>query len=760
MARLWDADSGLPIVTALWHDGPVMPGATFSREGTRVLTASEQTVRLWDITASEPLLSGREPMSGSRTLFSLDGTRLVRITGSTAQLHEGATEKTIGPALAHKHGIALACFSADSRRLATLSQKPGTEDVEAEVHVWDATTGASVGKPMESLSPASILVISPDGSRVVTASADQNVRIWDPISGSEVGRTIDHKQDVSHVVYNTDGSRLAVATVDGTVRVWDAMKGEPVTPALKHRTALTYVAFSSDGRRLITASQDGIAQLSDAATGEGLATPLHHTDAIAHVELSADGTRVATASADGTARVWDARSGEAITPPLRHDSPVSLVVFSPDDRWLATAAGEHVRLWEAATGELLSPALKHTHEARPISHVSFTKEGRLVTSHGEPGDAKSRQIWNLVSTDWPVQALQQIALVRTGHRLDASGMLVAAPTAEMREAWQALQSRHPAQFHSATAQLLAWHRRGADECESAKRWTGALAHLERLLELEPKRSDYRERRGRNFEALERWQDAGTEYRKALESQPNRGDLLAGVGRAEYRLKNWTAATDWLSRAVAQMPEATELYALRGRAEAELGQFEKASADLNKAMSLGLNDALIWHQHTLLRLAAGDLDGYRKSCQRMARRFGDTDDPATSNLVAWTCAVGPDALTDLKPILQRVERAAKDNPKSPAHQRSLAALLYRTGQFAAAVAGLEAALKQPGTRAVADTILLAMTFQRLNRSAEAKKLLEQTPRDEDAAIRALPWDERLALQLLRREAAKLVDVNKP
>jgi tetratricopeptide (TPR) repeat protein len=434
--------------------------------------------------------------------------------------------------------------------------------------------------------------------------------------------------------------------------------------------------------------------------------------------------------------------------------------LSPDARWLATATGPSVRLWDAATGELLSPPLHHAHEDLPITEVSFTKEGRLVTSHGQPGDLKSKRVWDLAANEWPVEELQRLALVRTGHRLEAAGAFAAAPIAELRQAWQAMQSKHPAEFQSATAPLLAWHQRGADECEAAKRWTGALAHLERLLDREPKHTEYRARRARDFEALERWQDAAAEYRKAVEAQPERGDLLAGIGRAEYQLKKWAAATDWLSRAIVKMPEAADLYALRGRAEAEVGQFEKARDDLGKAIGLGMNDAATWHQQVLLRLAAGDLDGYRKACLRMARRFGDSDDPTTIHLVAWTCSLAPEAVADLMPVLRRAERAVKNHPKTPKLERSLAALLYRTGKFAAAAVRLEETLKQHEEGAALENVIVAMTYQRLDRAAEAKTRLEQAPKDEDAAIRALPWEERLALKLLRSEAAGLIEAKKP
>ena len=44
----------------------------------------------------------------------------------------------------------------------------------------------------------------------------------------------------------------------------------------------------------------------------------------------------------------------------------------------------------------------------------------------------------------------------------------------------------------------------------------------------------------------------------------------------------------------------------------------------------------------MRLALGDFEGYRKACEDLLERFGQTDDLHTANVVAWTLTVVPNA----------------------------------------------------------------------------------------------------------------------
>jgi WD40 repeat protein/tetratricopeptide (TPR) repeat protein len=742
---------------ALSHSGAIVAGAAFSPEGARLLTACDREARVWDVTASEPLAIASDKPT-ERVTYSPDGKHFVRVSGDSAQLRAADTGKPIGDALKHKHEVSLAVFSADGRRLLTLAQKAGQDSADVEVRVWDAATGKPTGPAIELLSLVEHAAISPDGARAATATAAQKVHLWDCATGKEIGVPLDPRQSISHVLFSPDGGKLITATVMGEVRVSDPTNGDPLAPPMKHSQGLTYLAVTADSRRLVTATRNGSAQVLDALTGETLAGPFGHGASILHVAMSADGSRAATAGADGTARVWDAKTGKPILPPLAHDNAVSQVAFSRDGLWLATASGDRIRLWDTATGEPLGPALRAWHGGAAVTQLEFTKDGRLAVGHGYTGDPRAHHVLSLAAENRPATELTRLASLLTGHHLDAAGAFTPTDANEARKAWDALHSKYPRDFAATPECLLAWHRRGADECEHVKQWAGVLLHAERLAELEPKRWEHRAQRARTFAALARWQDAAAEYRKALELAPDQSELLLGVARAEMELKMWQSATEWLDRAVRVTPDDRAAWALRGRAYAELGKLDKAAADFDKAMSLGQSDAAIWHERTLLRLAAGDLDGYRKACLRMVRRFGDGEDAVTARLVAWTCALGPEALTDLKAILRRAEKAATDFPTSVPQRLALAGLLYRNGQFAPAAQHLDVVVKSGGEKAA--SLFLAMAQQRLARAEEAKTTLEKAPKPADAAITALAWDARLAYQQLYREAEKLVKSPQP
>jgi WD40 repeat protein/Flp pilus assembly protein TadD len=758
-AHVWKAQTGEAVLPVFWHNAALLPGAAFSPDGTSVLTASDEIVRIWDLTTGE-LSSGPAPVE-QRVVYTSDGKRFVRSAGDSAQLFAADSQKPVGQPLKHKHDISWMNFSADGRRLLTLSQKAGEDSAEVDLRVWDVQTGSAVGPPPEFVSLVRLAVLSPDGTRAAAANARDVVRIWNCTTGKDVKRALEHRNPVSHLVFSPDGRMLATATTAGEVRVWDASNGAPLSPPLKHQQAVTYLVFSPDSRRLFSASQDGTAQVSEAATGEAVVGPFLHRAAVLQLVLSADGRRAATAGFDGAVRLWDAKTAKLAAPALVHDSQVSQVAFSPDGRWLATASGPRFRLWDAGTGEPLGPPRRVSSSSLPITRLDFTKEGRLETTQGPPGVPGSHQIWDIAPDPRSVAELAQWAELLVGRRLDAQGAFVSVPAADLKKAWEGLHSRYAREFTIAPERRLAWHRREADECEKERQWPGVLLHLAALAESEPNRWQHRARRARVYAALKQWQDAAAEYRKALEADPDQVELLAGIARAEIELRMWESATQWLARVLKITPEDREAWALRGRAFGELSKLEQAAADLDKAISLGMNAPRVWHQRALLYLAAGDQAGYRKTCLHLRRRFGDSDDPQTLLLVGWTCALGPEALPDIKPLLKRLERAKVDTPESARKDLVQAALLYRTGQFAQAGRTLtEPAKKVSDELKVESAILLALCEHQLDHKDKAKESLAKVGNNDDPAMKSRLWDERLAVRVLRGEAEKLVGEKKP
>ncbi|MEH1900734.1 MAG: ribosome assembly protein 4, partial [Nostoc sp.] len=135
-----------------------------------------------------------------------------------------------------------------------------------------------------------------------------------------------HTSRVNSASFSPDGKRILTASADNTARVWD-ISGKLIAELKGHTGPINSASFSPDGKRILTASADNTARVWDISS-KLIAELKGHTSYVNSASFSPDGKHILTASADNTARVWDI-SGKLIAELKGHTQSVNSASFSP-----------------------------------------------------------------------------------------------------------------------------------------------------------------------------------------------------------------------------------------------------------------------------------------------------------------------------------------------------------------------------------------------------------------------------------------------
>jgi WD40 repeat protein/Flp pilus assembly protein TadD len=747
--QIFSAATGAALRTWKGHTRPVT-NLAFSPDGQRLATASmDRTVRVWEAANGRLLgtLAGHYAYVWG-VAFSPDGRRLASCSDDkTVKLWDLTTGQEVWTYRGHYNGIANVKFSPEGWRLASASD-------DGTVKVWNALwrpEALTLHGHANSVRAVAFPPCAGRRGRLASAGADHTVKIWDARTGREIRTLTSHTDQAVALAYSPDGQTLASASWDKTVKLWDATTGKLLRTLRGHRGAVTCVAFHPGGRELATGSWDKTVKVWNVSTGKVIRTLPQQPHGILSIAYSRTGRTLATSCGGtlkrGIVKLWNSKTGqESVTLP---DTPQTVwsLAFSPRAPLLATASGDYdpdvsrgsgqVQLWDARTGKKLRTLRGHT---RYVKQVLFSPDGQQLVSHGQDGMVK---LWDVargheILSFWRIPyGFNQLVFAPDGRRLACAGPDEVVMILDARPRTPAVDRDRQ---QTVRVQIPLWHRRLARECAKAGNWHGAVFHLNYLIAAAPREADLYAERGTVLGRLARWKEAEADLTKLIRLQP---------------AKRWACA-------------------YRGSLFAQQGQWAKAARDYARALERpGRGDspapAWVWSEHALVRLRqdvgsfrkpAAGAAGYRRACAALLKHFTGTNDPATANMVARTCAFFPGAVADYGPVLKLSEAAVARYPGSGYYLGVLGGVLYRAGKYQDAVRRLlESGRTRDGSTAT-EWLFLAMAYHRLKRPEEARSwlgkatqwLAKQRLAEGDAA---LPWTQKLEWELLRAEAEALV-----
>jgi WD40 repeat protein/tRNA A-37 threonylcarbamoyl transferase component Bud32 len=310
--------------------------------------------------------------------------------------------------------------------------------------------------------------ISPDGTRILTASDDGTVRVWNAAS-SQLLVAITNAFPVDFARYGARGGRIFTKTRDGKVRLydsanlgllleipgvsgqaaqafdspngswlytihednsvsrWDFQRARKIEPTFRATERIEFTAISEPANRLAISASNRV-HLLNASTGEQVAV----IDSPAHfMGFVPDGRRLFIIPGDGKrVIVWDLERSERkeFLPP--DASYVEAMVFSPDSRYCVSWAWKQPpRVWDSYSFHLLRE-LKGA-DTQGLANYAISSDSKLLVGASQTGTAR---VWELQSGRSLIEPFEHQGFIRT-IRFDGNSRVLTGSIDASAQLW-------------------------------------------------------------------------------------------------------------------------------------------------------------------------------------------------------------------------------------------------------------------------------------------------------------------------------------
>ncbi|HEV3259357.1 MAG TPA: sigma-70 family RNA polymerase sigma factor [Gemmataceae bacterium] len=418
-ARLWKVETGKELRRFMHgKQGYGIASLAFSPDGKTLATLGTQAgvlLRLFDVDTGKerrafPKDDHVRPNRGS-VAFSPDG-KTVAAAGNSIRLYDTTTGEE-----------RLRIDKRASDLHFTDGGKTLTAAVSGAIYRWDTATGNTL-TPEAADSTVEQILVTADGSRVVSRGQDYEAHIWDGANGKHLRRF--QGGWYGGLAMSPDGRFLAWLVSDESVqftvpqepktiyygsriRLYDIVADKFVDRFSAFKGGAQDLAFTHDGKKLITADRPaGMVRIWDFEAAQEERSFHLVTDAlkkrsyrVERAQLSPDGKTVAVnyiehslidkwglAGPPHEVRLWDVATGKELSQ-LDGGYPIDRA-FSPDGRLVVTQGGNSV--YEIATGQRVA-ALPDD----PVLYIraaAFSRDGRFLATAVPDGVI---QIWEVAT---------------------------------------------------------------------------------------------------------------------------------------------------------------------------------------------------------------------------------------------------------------------------------------------------------------------------------------------------------------------------
>jgi serine/threonine protein kinase/WD40 repeat protein/tetratricopeptide (TPR) repeat protein len=753
---VWDVETGERLLR-LSLPGPANYVAWHPRGHRLAVQYGDHAIGLWDAATGQLLT---EPWhgdrgGGTRIAFDHAGDRIASNGyDGMLRLWDAAT----GRQLLNLHGSTELTFASDDRALG-LNRTGGKYQV---LRVAGGQELRSLHRPTpQGAQPFGSLPLHP-GGRLLAVTTTTGLGFFDVLTGEEVQFVAGNFREVrgfdrTGALWTVGGAGLVRWPVQSSVGAPQRLRIGPPEWVAHLAPKVGGCSFSDDGRvAFVPLFNDGSLVVHRGATRRTLRLGPQYD--VRGGVVSPDGRWVVTGShwydgsAGGKVKVWEADTGRLVAS-LPYPDVTGSSGFSPDSRWLyvsgtadrrlevASLATAPLRAGASAAPDATSwpPAWKSVPVGlegafSPDNRVRAlgTGEGvvRLVSPETDQDIARlpSPEVGGLSPRTFsPDGALLLATGAETGALYVYDLRRIREQLAELHLDWAEAQPALPARTGkgdpalAAPLQVELIDAEWATSREKMNEYEGRRA-VARLL-VNPCDADALDRLGDLQLEDGRFAEARAYLTAALALRPDLDGVYALRAQAALRLQCWDDAAADATRYLTKYPFDNPTRLLRAEANASRGHDAEAVADLTAVIEAYPQSPRLYERRAASYEALGKTDQAAADRAR-AEQLG-ANDPITLNDQAWHLVTGPVGRRDPARALVLAQRAVEREPDNSLIVNTLGVVLYRNGQYAAAVGTLEKSLALgEGRWDGYDLFFLAMCHGKLGDPARARECFDR------------------------------------